>query len=533
MSRYAMYLRKSRADLEAEAHGEGETLSRHKAALTELARRMKLNVEAVYEEIVSGETIAARPQMQRLLSEVGAGEWDGVLVMEIERLARGDTMDQGLVAQTFKYSNTKIITPIKTFDPSNEFDEEYFEFGLFMARREFTTTNRRLVRGRQASAKEGKYVGSVAPYGYKKVKIENDKGYTLEIFEEQANVVRMAFDWYTNGVEINGEKKTLGIHAIAARMNELGIKSLAGKEYWTYYGVRNMLSNPVYIGKIRWGYRKAKKIVTPDGKKRKLREFSDEGEYLIVDGLHEPIIAEDVFYEAQRITKERSAAPIKKNHELKNIFAGLMYCAKCGRAMMYNSYKNENGYERKPRIHCGTPGCACSSSPFDLVEERVLKILRGWVREYNIDKARLKRDENVDKEIERMVSANETEIQSLQAQLNKVYDFLEKGIYSEEVFKQRSETLNRQITELEEKSAKLKAELAINEERRKAQTEFAPQVAHLLEIYDKIDNAEKNRLLKLIILRIVYDKEIQVYDHTKTADAFTLGVYPRLPRKDD
>ena len=152
MSRYCIYLRKSRADLEAEAHGEGETLSRHKTALLELARRMGITISATYEEIVSGETIAARPQMQRLLSEVGAGEWDGVLVMEIERLARGDTMDQGLVAQTFKYSGTKIITPLKTFDPQNEFDEEYFEFGIFMARREFTTTNRRLVRGREASA---------------------------------------------------------------------------------------------------------------------------------------------------------------------------------------------------------------------------------------------------------------------------------------------------------------------------------------------------------------------------------------------
>ena len=110
MSRYCIYLRKSRADLEAEAHGEGETLSRHKTALLELARRMGITISATYEEIVSGETIAARPQMQRLLSEVGAGEWDGVLVMEIERLARGDTMDQGLVAQTFKYSGSRRST---------------------------------------------------------------------------------------------------------------------------------------------------------------------------------------------------------------------------------------------------------------------------------------------------------------------------------------------------------------------------------------------------------------------------------------
>lgn len=56
----------------------------------------------------------------------------GVLVVEVERLARGDTSDQGRVAKTFKFSDTLIITPSKTYDPNNEYDEEYFEFGLFM-----------------------------------------------------------------------------------------------------------------------------------------------------------------------------------------------------------------------------------------------------------------------------------------------------------------------------------------------------------------------------------------------------------------
>lgn len=153
---YCMYLRKSRADLEAETRGEGETLAKHERILLALARKLKINVTKIYKEIVSGETIAARPVMQQLLSDVEKGMWKGVLVVEVERLARGDTMDQGLVAQTFKYSDTKIITPIKTYDPNDEFDEEYFEFGLFMSRREYKTINRRLQRGRALSAKEGK-----------------------------------------------------------------------------------------------------------------------------------------------------------------------------------------------------------------------------------------------------------------------------------------------------------------------------------------------------------------------------------------
>ena len=127
---YAIYLRKSRADLESEANGELETLAKHERQLKELASKLNLNVTKEYKEVVSGETISARPQMQELLRDVQNGLYEGVLVMEIERLARGDTIDQGLVAQTFKYSDTKIITPTKTYDPNNEFDEEYFEFGL-------------------------------------------------------------------------------------------------------------------------------------------------------------------------------------------------------------------------------------------------------------------------------------------------------------------------------------------------------------------------------------------------------------------
>jgi len=156
--KYCIYLRKSRADLEAEACGDGETLIRHERALLELSKKLNLNIVKIYKEIVSGETIAARPVMQQLLSEVEQGIWDGVLVMEIERLARGDTVDQGIMTQTFKYSNTKIITPMKTYDPNNEFDEEYFEFGLFMSRREYKTINRHLQAGRVASVREGNIV---------------------------------------------------------------------------------------------------------------------------------------------------------------------------------------------------------------------------------------------------------------------------------------------------------------------------------------------------------------------------------------
>ncbi|MGN0686796.1 MAG: recombinase family protein [Oscillospiraceae bacterium] len=526
MSRYCIYLRKSRADLEAEAHGEGETLSRHKTALLELARRMNITISATYEEIVSGETIAARPQMQRLLSEVGAGEWDGVLVMEIERLARGDTMDQGLVAQTFKYSGTKIITPLKTYDPQNEFDEEYFEFGLFMARREFTTTNRRLVRGREASAKEGKYVGSVPPYGYRKVKIPNDKGFTLEIIEEQAKVVRMIFEWYADGAEVNGQKKRLGPHAIAVRLNELGIKSVAGKDYWTIYGVQHMLINPVYIGKIRWGYRKVKKTVTPEGQK-KSRVFAKEGDYFVVDGLHEPILSEELFYKVQELISANPPTPVKYLNKNVNPFAGIIYCAKCGHAI---TYRCATGRQSGAYLGCNTPGCTNVSSLFPLVEKRVLSMLGNWVNDYSVNKAQVKHEVNLDEELTKAIAQSEKEIESLQAQLDNVYSFFERGTYTEKIFKQRSSAIEQQITEISERIDRLKSEHQQVIERQKVQAEFVPSIKRLLEIYDTLEPVDKNKWLKQIVERIVYEKDGNGSYRGIDPDCFTLGILPRLPR---
>ena len=195
---YALYLRKSRADLEAEAHGEGDTLARHEHILMELAKSRALPIGAIYREIVSGERIANRPVMQQLLSEVEDGRWKGVLVTETSRLARGDTIDQGIVAQAFKLSGTLIVTPSKIYDPTQEADEEWMEFGLFMSRQEYRMIRRRMTAGMNAAKREGRFIGNVAPYGYERFKLDG-RGWSLRIVPKQAEIVRMIFDLYNSG----------------------------------------------------------------------------------------------------------------------------------------------------------------------------------------------------------------------------------------------------------------------------------------------------------------------------------------------
>lgn len=106
LEKYCIYIRKSRKDMEAEERGEGDTLARHEAALMDLAHKMGLHITAIYKEIVSGETIAARPVMQQLLNEIEQNVWSGVLVMEIERLARGILLTREL---SRRRSNTAIL----------------------------------------------------------------------------------------------------------------------------------------------------------------------------------------------------------------------------------------------------------------------------------------------------------------------------------------------------------------------------------------------------------------------------------------
>ena len=297
-----IYLRKSRADREAEARGEGETLARHERILLDLARSRNYNVGAIYREIVFGETISARPVMQQLLREVEAGSWDGVLVVEVERLARGDTIDQGVVSRAFQFSDTKIITPTKTYDPDNEFDEEYFEFGLFMSRREYKTIKRRLNAGRISSVKEGKYCGSRPPYGYERVKLRGEKGFTLQPVPEQAEVIKMIYSLYSGA---SGDR--IGVSKIVRKLNDMGIKSPSGKD-WVPISVQDVLANPVYAGMIRWTGRKTVRAIQ-DGVVTQSRPRSKEDDILLFPGRHPAIVSKEMYDSVQQIRKKNPPRP--------------------------------------------------------------------------------------------------------------------------------------------------------------------------------------------------------------------------------
>lgn len=489
---YAIYLRKSRADIELEQKGEMETLARHEKALLELAKKLKLNITAIYKEIVSGETISARPVMRQLIEEVESGKWEGVLVMEIERLARGDTIDQGIVARAFRVENTKIITPSKIYDPSNEFDEEYFEFGLFMSRREYKTINRRIQRGRIQSAKDGKWIGSTPPYGYDKVKITGDKGYTL-IPNNEAEIVKMVFDWYKNGI---------GCHAISQKLDHLKIPTRRG-DLWSKATLQNMLSNPVYIGKIVWGK-------------------------VIADGIHEPIIDSNVFAKVQEIRKNKYTQPVKHDLTLKNPLTGLIYCAKCGKPMTRLAISAHNPYDK---IMCSNKNCHNVSAPMFLVEKELIKELRNWLEEYKVrlENSRYKTDNDkiMDKVNNNSLKNLNAELEKVEQQISKTYDLLEQGIYTAEIFTQRNTLLSDKKREISKSIAEITEKInAANN----TPSIGVPELEKLINTYEQLSDAtHKNNILKILLARIEYNKDKPNTRSGLYNANFDLTIYPCLP----
>lgn len=481
---YAIYLRKSRADTEAEARGEGETLSRHKAKLLELAKIKDLTIAKIHEEIVSGDTIESRPEMQKLLEEVNAGMWDGVLCMEIERLARGDSIDQGIVVRAFKYSGTKIITPVKTYDPSNEFDEEYFEFSLFMSRREYKTINRRMQAGRLASVKEGNYIGSQSPYGYKKVHNYEQKNYTLEQIPEEAEAVKLIYELYT--------QKDMGYSKIATFLNNMKIKPKR-IDVWSHATVKAIIENPLYCGKLRWNWRKTKKTIK-DGEVKYTNPINPNFE--VYKGIHKPIVSEEVWKLAESIRNNNKHISTHNNKTLKNQFARLMYCELCGRAMIRRPYTNGSVF-----LMCGHNGCKCVASKFNDVDNAVYNAI---VRTYqqSISPSDNKPDDssaqfqNAEKKLKK-------EIEKLQAQKNKLYDLLEQGIYTSEVFVERSAIISDKILNAENQLKKL----AEDKRPQSPTEETIIRLKHVIDTYRQcMDADEKNKMLKSIIRKIQYKR---------------------------
>lgn len=509
MDNYLMYLRKSRADKDFKEEPILDTLKRHKTRLDELcAARDIFVVETLY-EVSSADSIAGRPEMMRLLSLVETGDYAGVVCVDMDRLSRGSGADQALVINTFKYSNTKIITPLKDYDFTNESDEQFAELGLFIGRNEYRLIKRRLMQGRIDSAKEGKFVTGNPPYGYETFKLQNQKGYSLKIVPEQAEVIRLIYRLYIDN--------NLGCKAIAVYLNTHDIQNQRG-EFWRDGHIYKILNDPVYIGKIRFRY-KAQFNEMRNGQIVKTRHRHTD-KMIIADGLHEAIISQEDFDAVKEAKKKRYTPHVRIDKKMQNPLCSLVVCDQCGKKLIYRAAKKGGN----ATLYCHTPGCITKGAQIKLIEERILEALENWLAGYQIEEFAKSRLPDLETE-HKQLSA---ELAYEKKRLDKIADLLERDIYTPLEYGRRTDICLERIKTLSERLNVLDGEIIETKTYEANVLILSPKIRTVVEQYKTLQDAkQKNLFLKAVIDRIEYHKSTT---GKANLDDFTLTIYPKIPK---
>lgn len=344
--KYCMYLRKSRDEAKQERMYGGDVLAKHRMMLEYAADMNGHAIRHEFREVVSGETIAARPEMRQLVEDVASGKWHGVYVMAVDRLSRGSQQDQGIICDLLEITGAFLVTPSGYFDPRNSQDMDTIRYQLFNSNNEFRSYNRRMHDSLVASVMSGQYIGTYPPYGYDKVQLQN--GFKTLRPNDKAQYVRMMYDWAGN--------QGMSLYAIAKRLTDMGVTPPNGEEgaEWVPSSVGNVLSNVAYMGISARGRRKTQHTFSTDAMERKkvLRKTDD---YVSAKGEWEPLVSEELF---ERVKAERARRlPVRHGCET-NIFAGVLRCAKCGMALQTDLTKGHYQLRHKRRRDCHTKGAS-------------------------------------------------------------------------------------------------------------------------------------------------------------------------------
>jgi hypothetical protein len=494
------YGRKSRTDdplLSVE-----EVLDKHDKIIEEYAEKYlggPIPEENKYREVGSAESLDSRPEILRLLKDIENPAIKAVAVVEVQRLSRGDLEDAGRLIRILRYTNTYVITPMKIYDLRDEYDRDAFERELKRGNEYLEYFKKIQARGKLASVKEGNYVGSVAPYGFNRIeKTDGKKTYhTLIERKDQADVVRMVFNWYCN--------EDIGVTAICRRLEELGIKTKTGGEYWRSYQIFAMLENVHYIGCVRWNWRKTIKIIE-DQEIRKLRPKAKVDEYLIFEGKHDGIISEELFYKAREIKGKRHRT--KQDLTLKNPFSGIMYC-KCGAKMGYNTYKRKGVEYAPPKLVCNNQvHCKSGSVVFDEVYTDVCNAIRDCIEDFEMriknnkdDSFKLHKD-LVDRLERKLKELEDKEVAQWEAQYDPELQM------PQEIFKKLNEKLIKEKDEIKKALSKAKGSIPKQVDYREEKQKFEDAIDALVD--PEVDAKAKNQFLKNIIDKIEYERSSTV-----------------------
>lgn len=489
---YIIYLRKSRSDDPTQT--VEEVLAKHEAMLQEYAERElggRIPEGNIYREVVSGESIAEREEIQKVLTRMQDPNCAGVLVVEPQRLSRGDLVDCGKLINWLQDTETMVYTPIMTYNLLNKMERKFFQDELMRGRDYLEYVCEIMARGRVASVKRGNIL-SGAPLGY--VKVKNGKSSTLEFDEKWAPVVRLIFELYG--------RKRMSTRAIAAHLDAIGVPTLQGAP-WNSTTVARILSNERYAGFVTYNKVMTMYVIEHGERvKKKIKLKADDPRIIRVKGNFEPLI-DDELWALTREAFKNAPRTCESNKNLKNVLAGLIVCSHCGYALQLVPLKKGKDLQYSERYR--EPNLKpCFKS---VKAERVVAALLEALEHAELPdlQAKAKSGAGASRAIqEGLIASLEKQLKEHQAQLSNIYDLREKDpeSYPPDIFGERVGVVRGRIESCMQ-------QLEAARESLPPEVDYDERVVTLTAAIQALkdpdaDVSQTNYLLKRIIEKIVF-----------------------------
>lgn len=456
---------------------------------------------------ISGKNIKDRPALKELLSDAKEGKFDMVISWKINRVSR-KLEDVLKIVNLLEKNNITFKSYSEPFETDTPAGRMQFQMMALIGEFERGTIAQNVKMGMIAKAKSGNWCGGRV-LGYDLVPNnspeEEKKGKNkLEINEKEAEIVRFIFNEYSKGK---------GYKAITNKMNKLGYKTKKGNNF-SVGSIRDILTNPVYIGEIRYNVRQ-------NWSEKRRRNINPNP--IRVKGKHEAIIDRELWDKVQLILESKKGKP-SRIYDGEYPLTGILRCPKCGAGMVISRTTNTlaDGTKKRIAYYCcgnwknkGTSVCNSNTIRVDKANEYVFKKIEELVSNEAMIKAVVK---NINKErkdkvkpAKRLLGDIDKELEKLDKRKRKIFEAYEDDILTKEEFQTRKDELNEKIRILEEEKKPLLNTISedISEE---IPYEF---IKDILMNFSKILNSsvsreQQKKLLHMIISEITMNESREI-----------------------
>lgn len=496
----AIYLRKSR--------GEEEDLQKHRMALEELCI-IKGWRYTEYSEIGSSDSIDFRPKMVQLLKDIENEMYDAVVVMDMDRLSRGDGEEQARIKNALRRSETFIITPNKVYDLNDDGDDMFSDFEGLMARVEYKQIKKRFKRGKKQGARRGDWTNGTPPFPYVYQEWYDEKNKELYRNDKGLVINKDNFETYRYLLE-KVIVDRLTPNELAWELNRKGILSPRGGR-WHGATIQRILLDETHMGKIISNKTAGDGHAVKRSKDSKELIYFPKEEWVVVENCHEAVKTEDEHNKVILFFGRETKTPRRKGTNIYPL-SGLLKCSRCGHTMVMNYRADRKSQEYiKPCWYTDAVGTKCGNRGSDstIVHEEIMKqleIRRESLKE-TLNDDNSSSNDNVVRDIKMVL----TELARLEKKLIRIDELAEDGYYTlPEAMKRKTDIKGN----LDEAETKLNLyQLKLNSNEKVTNVERLSNIDKFMEDFtqENLTAKEINELYKRIISHIVWERKADEY----------------------